>query len=77
MPAKELSWPNSVATPVPSDSPYRIMFLLFTPALLSHSTDFLASLYKFSSVGFPGLPLNPLHEIIRIFTLNLFNSLSL
>ena len=44
---------------------------------LTNRVHKLNELYKFSSVGFPGLPLNPLHEIIRIFTLNLFNSLSL
>ena len=36
-----------------------------------------ASKYKFFSVGLPGLPLKPLHEIIRIFTSNLLSSLSL
>ena len=44
---------------------------------LTNRVHKLNELYKFFSVGLPGLPLNPLHDIIRIFTSNLNNSLSL
>ena len=47
------------------------------PVYLTTQSDFLASLYKFFSVGLPGLLLNPLHDIIRIFEFKLFNLLSL
>ena len=69
--------PISIATPVPNDSPYKIMFFDFTPLSFNHVTAFFASLYKLASVGFPGFPLNPLQEIIKIFNSNLFNSFNL
>ena len=68
---------NSAAIPVPNDSPYKIIFLLSNPFTLSHLIASSASWYKFFSVGLPLLPLNLLHEIIRIFKSSLLSSFNL
>ena len=50
---------KSTATAVPSDSPYRIMFLSSTPFSFNHFFAASESLYIPSSLGLPSLPLKP------------------
>ena len=70
-------WPNSTAIPVPNDSPYKMIFLFFTPLEFNQSIVFFASLYRFSSEGSPSFPLKLLQAKIIMLRSNLLNWLSL
>ncbi len=70
-----------MATPVPRDSPYKIIFSSFTPIVFSiHSDNTIVRLdINLVHVGLPSFPLNPLQAkmIKLISSLEFFNSFNL